>query len=169
MPSGLQLRQALKETGQSTDRSSLLKFQFDQFLTGNANGDAASLITQAISIGNPELLNSMLGVFVPFAQANEKIDIVFDGKKLNSEELAALQTALGLVACEFGLDCTARSQASIATCALAGICGLDLFEAARRNDKTPAVWEQSMRFYSQITDAYRAGNFGIVNTFKRAS
>ncbi len=167
MPAGPELRAALKELSNSNDRSIALLETFGQHLAGNSEVTTAEFISRAISYGNPELLGQMLGVMVPSAQGNEKVNIVFNGNPITKEDSVALNTAMGLIACNYGLDCSGQSQVSTSQCALGGPCGIDEYEIVRRYNLTPVEWEKVVQFYSQTLEAYQSGNYGFVNVVKR--
>jgi hypothetical protein len=168
MPSGLAQRDVLRALGPPNTRSDLLIAKFNQHLLGKIDTGTAALVAEAMSIGNPELTGSMLGLLVPTVSSTEEMEVRFDGKQLTTDQLSNLSTALGLVACEFGADCGAQSHAAVSRCAMGGPCAVDAYELVRRYNSTPDQWEQVVHYHAQIVAAYQTGNFGIVTVSRRS-
>lgn len=169
MPAGSELRAALMALNGASDRSISAAEEFGKHLAGNSETTTAEFVSRAVSYGNPELLAQMLTTIVPAAEANEKVEIVFNGKPVAKNDTGALALAMNLVACNYGLDCSGQSPSLISQCALGGPCGMDEYEVIRRYNLTPVEWDKASQFYAQTLEAYQLGNYGFINVVRRKS
>ena len=87
------------------------------------NGDpegAARAISAALSANDPAAVASLGGIAVRLARLRADADPSL------LPRAAAIDAALPLVACDFGLDCSAQSLAAMQLCAIEGACDGDL-------------------------------------------
>ncbi len=134
-----------------------------------ANGDLSKvpdIVGDAVKSGNSYALQNALQQVAAATLNYPAYSNFIDGVELMPQDARAFMAAAGLVACQFGMDCSASSKAMLEFCT-EGKCNLDAYQLTQQIGLPPEEYARMVLFHNQIVNGLQNGNYKIITVQKR--
>ena len=134
-----------------------------------AGGDLSKvpdILEDAFKSGSPYALQNVLQTISAATLNWAAYSNMIDGVELQPQDAKAFITATNLIACQFGIDCSASATPMLEFCT-EGKCNLDPYQLAQESGLTETEYARLVLFHNQIVNAFQNGNFKIITVQKR--